>query len=463
MKRDTQGHDMDENAKITLDEIMAASQKEVESWHKLYGNSGLVSMLKSLNFNRKFVKASGARVWDDKGREYLDFLGGYGSLNVGHNHPRIAAAISKVLKDTPKILQTTLSNLDGGLKAKLAAITPGDLTTSFLANSGAEAIEGAVKLARSATHRTKILATQKGFHGKTMGALSVTGKGAYQKPFAPLLPDCEFIPFNDIKALEEALAPREIAAFVIEPVQGEAGIILPDKGYLRSAVELCRHFGTLLIADEIQTGLGRTGRLFACLWDEATPDIMTMAKSLSGGMVPIGAFITRRDIWNSAYGGMKKALLHTSTFGGNALACAAAIETINIIFDEKLTENAAVVGDYLMDKLNDLAKTTKVIAAVRGIGLMIGVEMNKPHSAFVTRRSEGYSATLASLIAGDLLNNQRIITAFTLNNPHTIRLEPPLLIKKTDADILVDALEESCTKNKSYARAIFSTAKNLIT
>ena len=378
---------MDQNAKMTLDEILAAPQREVESWHRLYGNSGLVSMLKSLNFNRKFTKALGVRVWDDEGREYLDFLGGYGSLNIGHNHPRVITALKKVLPETPKMLQTTLSNLDGGLKAKLAAITPGNLSTTFLGNSGAEAIEGAVKLARSATHRTNILATLKGFHGKTMGALSVTGKDMYQKPFAPLIPDCDFIPFNDIKALEKALAARDVAAFVVEPVQGEAGIIIPDKGYLRAAVELCRHYGTLLIADEIQTGLGRTGRLFACNWDEITPDIMTLAKSLSGGMVPIGAFITRRDIWNSAYGGMKKALLHTSTFGGNALACAAAIETINIIFDEKLTENAVEVGDYLIAELKNIAKTSKVIESVRGVGLMIGVEMVKPHSGFVKRRS----------------------------------------------------------------------------
>lgn len=453
---------MDQFAELTIDDALNASKKEVEAWHKSFGNSGLVSMLKSLNFNRKFVKAKGIKAWDDEGHEYLDFLGGYGSLNVGHNHPRIVGAIEKVLAETPKLLQASLSPLDGALKAKLAAITPGDLSTSFFCNSGAEAIEGAVKLSRSATGRSKIVATLKGFHGKTMGALSVTGKEAYQKPFGPLIPDCQFIAFDDLSELEKSLSGRDIAAFIVEPIQGEAGVIIPEKGYLKSASELCRHYGTLLVADEIQTGLGRTGRMFACEWDNVTPDIMTLAKSLSGGMVPIGAFITGRDIWNRAYGGMKKALLHTSTFGGNALACAAAIETLNILRDENLTDNAAKVGEHLISELNLLSERTGIIEAVRGTGLIIGVELIKPRTGFIKRQTEGFSATLASLIAGDLLNSHHIITAFTLNNPNTIRLEPPLLVTADETDSLISAFAKSCEKNKSYSRALFSTAKNLM-
>lgn len=453
---------MDQFANITLDEALSATKKEVEAWHRSFGNSGLVSMLKSLNFNRKFVRAEGVLAWDDDGNEYLDFLGGYGSLNVGHNHPRIIKAVERVLAETPKMLQVSLSPLDGALKAKLAALTPGDLSTSFFCNSGAEAIEGAVKLARSATGRSKIIATTKGFHGKTMGALSITGKESYQKPFGPLIPDCQFIAFNDTDALETALSSREAAAFVVEPIQGEAGVIVPDKGYMRRASELCRHYGTLFIADEIQTGLGRTGKLFACDWDGVTPDILTLAKSLSGGMVPIGAFVTTRDVWNRAYGGMKKALLHTSTFGGNALACAVAIETLNIILDEGLSENAAKIGDRLIERLRSLAADSGVIESVRGRGLLIGVEFTVPKVGFIKKQTEGFSATLASLIAGDLLNNYQMITAFTLNNPNTIRLEPPLMVTTEQADSFLEALAASTEKNKSYTRALLSTARNMI-
>lgn len=452
---------MDHYAKLTLEDALNASKKEVEAWHKSFGNTGLVKMLKSLNFNRKFVKAKGVKAWDEDGREYLDFLGGYGSLNVGHNHPRIIAAVEKVLEETPKLLQASLSPLDGALKAKLAALTPGNLSTSFFCNSGAEAIEGSVKLARSATGRTKIVATIKGFHGKTMGALSVTGKEIYQKPFGPLIPDCQFIPFDDLKALEVSLSQRDVAAFVVEPIQGEAGVIVPQKGYLRSVSELCRHYGTLLIADEIQTGLGRTGKLFACQWEDVAPDIMALAKSLSGGMVPIGAFVTTRDLWSRAYGGMKKALLHTSTFGGNSLACAAAIETLNVLQDEDLPANAAKVGAHLLAQIQLLGEKSGIIESVRGIGLLIGVEFIKPRTSFIKRQTEDFSATLASLIAGDLLNNYQMITAFTLNNPNTIRLEPPLSVTADEADKFISAFEKACAKNKSYSRALLSTAKNL--
>ncbi len=450
------------NSKITIDDILNASKKEVETWHKEYGNSSIVTMLKALNFNRRFVKAEGIRVWDDSGAEYLDFLGGYSSLAVGHNHPRIIRAFEKVLHDEPKLIQAVLSPFDGALKAKLAAITPGDLSTSFLCNSGAEAIEGAVKLARASTGRKKLVATLKGFHGKTMGALSVTGKQSYQSPFNPILPSCEFVPFNDIKALEKALLKEDVAAFFVEPIQGEAGIILPDDDYLKAAHELCKRYGTLLVVDEIQTGLGRTGKMFASDWYGVAPDIITLAKSLSGGMVPVGAFVTTRKIWNKAYGGMKKALLHTSTFGGNTLACVAAIETINIIEDENLVERSEVRGQYLMIKLQTLAESYGIIESVRGRGLLAGIEFKKPTSRLIKKKTEEMSATIASLIAGDLLNSHNIITAFTFNNPNTIRLAPPLLVSEQDIDKLVDSLAKSFEKNRNFTRALLTTVRNLI-
>ena len=451
-----------DNSRLTVEDALKASKKETESWHKAYGNSGVVSLLRAINFNRRFVKASGIKVWDDQGREYLDFLGGYSTLAVGHNHPRIVGAIEQVLSEAPKMIQAVLSPFEGVLKAKLAAITPGDLAVSFMSNSGAEAVEGAVKLARASTGRKKLVSTVKGFHGKTMGALSITGKPSYREPFLPVVPGCAFIEFNDSKALEKILDKRDVAAFFVEPIQGEAGIILPDDDYLKKAKEICEHYETLLVVDEIQTGMGRTGKMFASEWYGITPDIMTLAKSLSGGMVPIGAFITSKKIWNQAYGGMGKATIHTSTFGGNTLACVAAIETINILLDEDLIERSRVRGEYLMNKLKALAESYGIIESVRGRGLLAGVEFRKPLSGLIKEKAEGISATMASLIAGDLINNHNIITAFTLNNPNTIRLAPPLLVSELEIDKLVESLAKSCEKNRSFTRALLSTARNLI-
>jgi putrescine aminotransferase len=446
---------------ISLDDALKASKQQIEKWHKLYGNAGLVTMLKSLNFNRRFTSASNCYVVDEKGDKYLDFLGGYGSLNVGHNHPRIVNSLKKVLNDSPKILQAVLSSFEGALKAELANISPNSLQVSFLCNSGAEAIESAIKLARISTNRSKIVACHQGFHGKTMGALSVSGKLNYKKPFDPTLPDCQLVDYGNLPQLEKAL-DNQTAAFIVEPIQGEAGIILPPPGYLVKAQEICQRKGALFVVDEIQTGLGRTGRMFACQHDNLKPDVMTLAKSLSGGMVPIGAMITKKEIWNKAYGGMRKALLHTSTFGGNTLACVAALETIGIIKEQELPQKADENGRYLLAKLKKITSKQAAIKDVRGKGLMIGIEFQSPKLTFVKRQMENFSATMASLIAGDLLNKYKIITAFTLNNPHTIRLEPPLTIKKAEIDLFLQSFEDCCRRNASLAKALTSTVRNLI-
>jgi len=447
---------------LTIDDVLNASKKDVETWHKSFGNSDFVTFLKLVNAVRKYERSSGLNVWDSEGKEYTDFFAGVASLAVGHNHPRMVEAIEKVLPETAKLTQSSLSSFGGALKAKLAAVTPGDLTTSFLCHSGAEAVEGAIKLARAATGRKKLVSTEGGYHGKTMGALSITGKEYYQIPFRPLIPECYIIPYNDLKELEKILSGSDVAAFIVEPIQGEAGVIIPDDGYLKGASELCKKYGTLLIADEVQTGIGRTGRMFACEWEDVTPDVMTMAKSLSGGMVPIGAFITTRKIWQQAFGGLKKSLQHTTTLGGNTLACAAAIETLNIIKDENLVANAEQVGGYFIDQLKTLADSYGIIKEVRGKGLLIGVEFVKMRSKIVQQTTEDTFTTVASLIASDLLNNHNVITGFKLNNPNTIRLVPPLSISREEVDAFISALSKSCAKNKSYTRALFSTAKNLL-
>lgn len=448
---------MESESRLTVTDALNASEKQVQRWHKSYGNPGQVAIMNSLNFNRRYVSARGANLVDDKGDEYLDFLGGYGSLNVGHNHPKVIQAIRQVLDETPKMMQASLSPFAGVLMAKLAALAPGDLAHTFLCNSGAEAIEGAVKIARLATGRTKIISTKLGFHGKTMGALSVSGKQAYKEPFAPMLPDCALVTYDDVSELEEAIKARDVAAFVVEPIQGEAGVIVPESSYMKQAQEICHRHGTLLVADEIQTGLGRTGAMFACEHSGSQPDIMALAKSLSGGGVPIGAVIATPDVWNKAFGGMKKALLHSSTFGGNTLACAAAIAALEVVLEEGLSANAAILGSSLLKGLNELKDRYPAIKDVRGQGLLIGVEFETIANKAMKARAEEYSATLATLIAGDLLNNHKIITAFTLNNPHVIRLEPPLTIDSNDVSRVLEALDASCRRNSSFTRAVVGT------
>ncbi len=450
---------------LTLDEALSLSRTEVREYHKKYINSSLATMLGLLNFDNHYVKAAGASVWDSEGREYLDFLGGYGSLNLGHNHPKVIQALEKV-NQLPNLLQASLGTLAGALAANLAKITPGNLQRCFFCNSGAEAVEGALKLARAATGRQKVIYCQNSFHGKTFGALSVTGREKYQKAFQPLLSGCISVPFGDLDTLAGLLKGNDIAAFIVEPIQGEGGIHLPPPGYLKKALELCHRYGTLFIADEVQTGMGRTGYMFACEGEDLVPDIMCLAKSLGGGVMPMGAYITTDEIWQRAYGSLEKAYLHTSTFGGNTRACAAALATIETIYNENLIAAAKEKGEYFLNRLNELKEKHPLLADVRGRGLLIGIEFAqqkglayKATLGALTKLSEEY---MGSLVAGELLNKYGIITAFTLNNPNVIRLEPPLIVSYRQLDRVIDALDEILSSHKGFISIAASSAKTIL-
>jgi len=449
---------------ITLEEGLQMTRKEIKDNYKQFVNPGLAGMMAMLDFDKHYVKAQGTRVWDEDGNEYLDFLGGYGSLNLGHNHPKILEAIEKV-KGSPILIQASLSKFASVLGQNLAQVTPGKLKNTFFANSGAEAIEGALKLARAATGRKKLLYCDGGFHGKTLGALSVSGRKKYREPFEPLLPETREIPFGDIEALEEALKGYDTAAFLLEPIQGEGGILIPPEGYLARAKELCQKYGALLIADEIQSGFGRTGYMFACEADGVEPDVMCLSKFLGGGVMPVGAFITTEKLWNEAFGGMEKCLLHTSTYSGNAWGMAAGIAAVHAAVDEDLPGQAREKGDYLMKRLEDLASRSQMVKEIRGRGLLIGVEfsplsggtLKKLSGGLVNKLGEEY---LGAITAGDLLNRHKIITAYTLNNPNVIRLEPPLNVSYEELDRVVEALKE--TLDKKLGGLIFNTGKTAV-
>lgn len=451
---------------LNINDALNISRQELIEKHKKYVNASLVNIMSLIGFTKLFVKGEGLYVWDADGNKYLDLVGGFGSLNLGHNHPKILEAINTT-SHLPNFLQCSLRIMPGVLAENLAKITPGDLQTSFFCNSGAEAVEGALKLARAASGRTKIVSTMNSFHGKSMGALSATGKVKYQKMFYPLIPGFEYVPFDDLTALESALQHNDVAAFIIEPIQGEAGVVVPSPGYLRGVRDLCNKYNTLMIADEIQTGFGRTGKMFACEHEQIAPDIMTLAKGLSGGIFPIGAFITADEIWQKAYGTIEKATIHSSTFGGGNLACAAGIQTINTLYEENLLENAAEVGDYFLCRLLDLQQKFPLIKAVRGSGLLIGLEFNQPVSGLLEKLSSGLlnklsEEYLGAMVAGQLLNNYGILTVYTLNNPNVIRLEPPLNFGREHVDMVIDALEDIFKNNNSFLKVTFSTGKDLV-
>lgn len=450
---------------IKLTDIAGLSRTQVRDNFKTYMNPGLCTYLGLLDFDKLYVRAEGVHVWDSEGNQYLDCLGGYGSLNLGHNHPRILAALEQV-SQMPNLLQASMGVAASTLAHNLAMITPGKLNNTFFCNSGAEAVEGAIKLARIATGRPRILSCRSGFHGKTMGSLSVTGREKYQKGFEPLLPSCNLVDFCGLEELEEQLKAKDVAGFIVEPIQGEGGIIVPPGGYLKAAQDLCRRYGTLLIADEIQTGLGRTGTMFAVEHEGVEPDILCLAKSLGGGIMPIGAVITTQELWNKAYGGIDKCLLHTSTFGGNTWAAAAGIATLEVLYEENLPARAAELGDYLITGLRSLQERYPIIREVRGRGLLVGIEFEQPAKGVLSKLAGAVNKLsaeyLGAMVAGVLLNQYRIITAFTLNNPNVVRLEPSLLVTKEQIDTVLQALEETFEKNRSLLGFGLSSGKTLV-
>lgn len=430
------------------------NRAETRELYSRYVNPGLSKMLAALAFDRSFVRAEGIFVYDEEGAEYLDFLAGYGSLPLGHNPAGVLQAIDMV-KERPAFLQATTSPLQAALAHDLALITPGDLQRSFFCNSGAEAVEAALKLARASTGKRGFVHCTGAFHGKTFGALSVSGREKYKRPFIPLLPGVREIPFGDLDALETELRKGDCAAFIVEPVQGEAGVIVPPPGFLKGASELTRRYGALLILDEVQTGLGRTGLMFACQHEEVVPDVLCLAKALGGGVMPIGATITTEEVWDRAYGGLSKALLHTSTFGGGSRACAAALAAVQEIVERDLPRRAGEMGAYLLEGLTRLKEKHPLIRDVRGKGLLIGIEFESSAGSLTDMLSFGMLSRvteeyLASLVAGKLLNEYRVITAYTLNNPNVMRLEPPLTVEKSQIDYVLKALDEILDAHRGF-------------
>lgn len=372
------------------------------------------------------VSAEGSVIRDHDGREFLDFLGGYGVFSVGHRNQRVIQAVKDQLESLPLSGKTFFSSNQAMLAKRLAGLAPEGLEFCFFSNSGAEAAEAAIKFARKARpDRPGLIAFEGGYHGKTMGALSVTGREKYRKPFEPLVPGASFVPYGDADALRSAMNSG-VAAVLVETIQGEGGIRIPEEGFLTRVREICDEFDALLIVDEVQTGLGRTGKMFGVEHEGVRPDLMTLAKALGGGVMPIGCTMGTEEIWDSVFS--ENPLLHTSTFGGNPLACAAALATLDVIESEDLCTRSEEHGALLLDLLREACKDVDLIHEVRGKGLMIGVEFAMDE--------------VGELVVAQMVK-RGVVVAYTLNNPRVIRFEPPLTVAKEQIEKAATAFGES--------------------
>lgn len=412
---------------MLLDEasVEKLAEETIEKYRK-YVNPGIANILKFSGFAVPEHDAHGAYIRDVAGNEFLDFVGGYGAFSLGHLNPRVVEAVKAQLEKEALKSHYFMSVELAELCELIAQVTPGDIQYSFICNSGTEAVEGALKAARAHTGRSEFIGTYNGFHGKTFGSLSVSGREVYRKQFYPLLPTSQLVPFGDADALAAAISDNT-AAFIVEVVQGEGGVIVPPDDYLPKVRRICDDAGALLIVDEVRTGFGRTGKMFACEHYNVVPDIITMAKALGGGVMPVGAFAAKPEVWDSLFS--QNPYLHSTTFGGNPLACAAAIAAIKTTLEENLVERSRVLGERMLESLKGIQnRYPDIVHEVRGLGCVAGVEFAEDDIA-------------ALVIAG--CGRKGVLVAYSLNNPKVIRLEPPFIITDEELERALTAVDES--------------------
>src|SRR5204862_910611 len=405
-------------------------------------------VLKKIGFDREWVRTESAYLWDRSGEKYLDMLGGFGMFNVGRNNPRIRAALVEALAlDLPGSVQLGASPLPPLLADELIRRTPARLERVLFTSSGTEAVEAALKLGRAATGRTRVVSAELGFHGLTLGALSANGGPRFVERFGPLLPGFSRVPFDDLDALERELRSEDVALFLVEPVQGHGVYFAPD-GYLAAAQELCRRYGTLFAVDEVQTGFGRTGKLFAFEHWDLEPDLVTVAKSLSGGYVPVGALLMSQRVYDGVFDSLEHSVSHGSTFAPNDLAMAAGLATLRELDDARLVERAARLGELLLERTRELADRHEVVREVRGLGLMWALEFAEPDSgSFSWRVMERMQTGLfAQLVVVPLFTKHHILSQVAGHDLPVLKGLPPLVVSEQDIDDFVSALGDVIAK-----------------
>ncbi|MDQ7246463.1 aspartate aminotransferase family protein [Dongia sedimenti] len=449
---------------IDINALVAERSAEKYDLYDRHLNSQMVKVLRTIGFDRHYVRGAGAYLYDREQNRYLDLLSGFGAFAVGRNHPTVIGALQQVLTaELPNLVQMDVSLLSGLLADRLLPKLHG-LDKMFFCNSGAEAVEAAMKFCRAATGRDRLLFCDHAFHGLTYGALSLNGDDHFRDGFGSLLPQCSSIPFNDLMALDRALAAGDVAGFIVEPIQGK-GVNIPDDDYLKEAARLCKRHGALFVVDEIQTGIGRTGRFLAIDHWEVEPDMVLLAKALSGGFVPVGAVGMKKQIFNKIFDRMDRAVVHGSTFAKTDIAMAAGLATLQVLEDENLVENAAVVGEGIKSDLAALIGRHEFVKAVRGKGLMIAIEFGAPKSlslkaawALLEQANKGL---FCQLITIPLLKQHRIMSQVAGYGMNVIKLIPPLTLTQDDRAWIRRGFEQVVADSHRVPGAIWDLGRTL--
>ncbi len=414
--------------------------------YRQHVNPQWVRLLDLLQMNVRYDRCEGVELFTDDGRCILDFLSGYCVHNIGHNHPRVVSALQAELsRFGPAMLQSHVPELAGALAAKLCALSGGRLKKVFFCSSGSEGVEAVIKFARAKTGRPGIVYAAGAFHGLTCGALSLMGEESFwAQGFGPLLTHMEEAQFGDLDGLEKKLASKTVAAVVLEPIQGEAGIRIPDQNYLLGVQTLCRKYGTLFVLDEVQTGLERTGKFLAAHHYRVEPDMVVLAKALSGGLIPVGAVLMSDEVYGSVYDSLKRAIIHTSTYSENSLAMRAGLATLEVLEEESLADRAEFLGNYIREKLRSRLGSYEMVKEVRGVGLMSGIEFVAPQKLPLRIAFEAFkkihAGMFGQMIVMRMFREKNVLTQICGNNFMVLKVAPPLVVTEQQCDVFVDSI-----------------------
>jgi ornithine--oxo-acid transaminase len=442
----------------SVEQILATRSGGEMALNDSYLNPQIGRILRTLGFDKVWKGGEGAHLIDADGERYLDLFGGYGVFAIGRNHPQALAAIEQLLAArTGNLPQLGVTLLSGVLAEQLLARAPGSVGAMVPANSGTEAVEASIKIARAATGRPRVLYAEHAFHGLTLGSLSLNGGVEFREGFGPLLPGCDPVGFGDLDALARELARGDVAAFIVEPIQGK-GVNLPAPEYLPAAQRLCHEAGALFVCDEVQTGIGRTGRFLALEHWGLEPDMICIAKALSGGFVPIGAVLVSRAAFERVFDGMERAVRHGSTFGGNDLAAAVALATLRVLDDEQLVARAERMGALLLELTRPLVERFEVVTDVRGMGLMWAIEFGPPAGAGARRLWGGVErrqpGLFSQLITVPLFHQHKIFCQVAGHHMNVIKALPALTIEESEVRRFAAALEQTIAAAERYPAAL---------
>lgn len=409
-------------------------------------NPQWVRLLEVLQMNARYTRCEGTELFTEDGRRILDFLSGYCVHNLGHNHPAVVEAIKDELdRRGPAMLQSHIPQLAGELAEKLCWHAGGRVAKAFFCSSGSEGVEAAIKFSRARTRRSGLLYAEGAFHGLTCGALSLMGDPFWREHFGPMLPNTEAVPFGNLAALELKLATKQFAAFIVEPVQGEGGVRVPPPAYLEGVQTLCRRHGTLLVADEVQTGLYRTGPFLGSHHYQFEPDMIVLAKALSGGLIPSAALLMSDEVYESVYGSIARAIVHTSTYSENGLAMRAGLASLEALESERLGERALAAGDYLRTRLREALAGYEMVKEVRGLGLLNGIEFQAPQKLGLRVSFEAFGKIHPGMFGQVVvmqLFRRGFLTQMCGNNFMVLKAAPPLVVKEREADEFVRAVTD---------------------